>query len=170
MSLVTRDYVRTMARYNAWQNKGLRGILQAMDPKDLTRNRKAFFGSIMGTANHLLWGDLLWMARFDGGTMPGCGIKQSVDLTATLAEWETLRYRTDGRIRAWADGLRQIDITGPLTFTSVSLGKQVTKPMGLCIAHFFNHQTHHRGQIHAMLTAAGQTPIDSDLFLMPEGT
>lgn len=168
MTLVTAAYVRTMARYNAWQNKGLRKVLQAMPEADLAADRGAFFGSIMGTANHLLCADLMWMARFDGGTPPEGGIAGSPTLCATVMAWETLRYRTDGRIRAWADRLHEVDLTGDLTWYSGAAGREVSRPLGLCIAHFFNHQTHHRGQIHAMLTAAGQSPGDTDLFLMED--
>jgi uncharacterized damage-inducible protein DinB len=168
MSLVSGDYVRLMARYNAWQNKGLRDMLQAMPEEELTRDRGAFFGSILGTANHLLWADQLWMGRFEAGPPPPGGIAESTALTANATDWASARYRMDGRIRAWAQNVREIDLTGPLSFTSVALGKRVTQPMGRCVAHFFNHQTHHRGQLHGMLTAAGQAPGDTDLFLMPD--
>jgi len=170
MSFVTGDYVRTMARYNAWQNKGLRKILQDMPESELTRDRGAFFGSILGTANHLLWGDLLWMARFDGGDGPGegVGLRESPALCPDVWAWETLRYRTDGRIRAWADRLHAVDLTGDMTWRSVVLDGEITRPVDVCVTHFFNHQTHHRGQIHAMLTAAGVHPGDTDLIVMPE--
>ncbi|MEM6578823.1 MAG: damage-inducible protein DinB, partial [Pseudomonadota bacterium] len=65
MSLISREYVLMMSRYNSWQNKGLRALFKAADSTALTEDRGAFFGSIFGTANHLLWGDMLWMSRFD---------------------------------------------------------------------------------------------------------
>ena len=71
----------------------------------------------------------------------------------------------DARARA---KLKQIDLVGPLTWTSSTNGKTMTKPKAECILHFFNHQTHHRGQIHAMFTAAGHKPQSTDLVLMPE--
>lgn len=157
-----------MAQYNAWQNKGLRKIVETMDEKELRKDRKAFFGSIMGTLNHLLWGDLLWMARFDGGESPDSTIKDSVDLTLNATEWATERFRADGRIQLWADGLKSIDLTGDVAWFSVSINADMSRPKTACIAHFFNHQTHHRGQIHAMLTAAGVSPQATDLVLMPE--
>jgi uncharacterized damage-inducible protein DinB len=61
-----------------------------------------------------------------------------------------------------------MDLVGPLTWTSSTNGKTMTKSKGECITHFFNHQTHHRGQLHAMFTAAGQKPRATDLVLMPE--
>jgi len=64
--------------------------------------------------------------------------------------------------------VRAVDLLGNLTWQSGAAGRQVSRPVGLLVAHLFNHQTHHRGQVHAMLTAAGQRPGDTDLFLMPE--
>ena len=168
--MITPEFCRMMARYNAWQNNGLRKLVEAMDETDLRRDRGAFFGSILGTLNHLLWGDQIWMSRFDGGAAPAGGIKESPDLTPTPAVWGAERFRTDGRIKVWAEGLHALDLTGNLTWFSGALGREVAKPMALCVTHMFNHQTHHRGQVHAMLTAAGQRPLDTDLFIMPGET
>jgi len=76
-------------------------------------------------------------------------------LTPNKAEWATQRFQTDGRMRVWADTLHAIDLVGDLTYFSGSTGAEVTKPIALCVAHFFNHQTHHRGQIHCLLSQAG---------------
>ena len=162
------EYCLTMARYNAWQNKQLRAAIGELSEAELHRDRGAFFGSILATANHLLWGDLLWMARFEGKPGPGGSIETSTDLTPTGAAWAAERYRADARILYWAERLHAVDLAGTLTWRSGALGREVTRPRDLCIAHFFNHQTHHRGQIHAMLTDAGATAPVSDLFAMPE--
>ncbi|NCO85203.1 MAG: damage-inducible protein DinB [Rhodobacterales bacterium] len=166
--LVTPEYCRLMARYNAWQNTGLRRMVAAMDPAELSADRGAFFGSIMATLNHLLWADQVWLHRLAGHPAPDCGIAQSVALTPTAAVWGAERFRTDGRLTLWAEGVRAVDLLGNLTWQSGAAGRQVSRPVGLLVAHLFNHQTHHRGQVHAMLTAAGQRPGDTDLFLMPE--
>ncbi len=167
--MIDRDYCRMMARYNAWQNEQVAEAAEGLPDKALREDRGAFFGSILGTLNHLLWADLLWMARFDGGARPEGGIKDSVTLCPTLATWSAERFRTDGRIRMWADKVRAIDLTGDHSWHSGALGREVSKPMAQCVVHFFNHQTHHRGQVHAMLTAAGCKGIgDTDLIFMPE--
>ncbi len=166
--MIDAGYCRVMARYNAWQNKGLRTIVDAMDKDALRHDRGAFFGSILGTLNHLLWGDLVWMARFAGGDAPPQAIADSPDMTATPVEWSTHRFRTDGRISLWADKLASVDLVGDLTWYSEAAKREVTQPMQTCIVHFFNHQTHHRGQVHAMLTAAGAKPGPTDLPFMPE--
>ena len=166
--MITPEYVRRMARYNAWQNRQLTEAMESLKHGALTEERGAFWGSILGTANHILWGDAIWMTRFDGGPGPGVPQSESRHMQPTLATWSAERFRMDGRIRLWAEGLRAVDLAGPHRWHSPMLGRMVEKPMGLVVAHMFNHQTHHRGQIHAMLTQAGVTAPVTDLFLMPE--
>ncbi|WP_010141784.1 DinB family protein [Oceanicola sp. S124] len=167
--MISPDYCRRMARYNAWQNRQMGNAMAGLSPAELTRDRGAFFGSILGTANHLIWGDATWLSRFAGTPKPVGGIKESPAMFATLAEWQAERFRLDGHVQEWAESLGSLDLTGDLRWYSGAAGREVSKPLGLLVMHFFNHQTHHRGQIHAMLTAAGATPGDTDLFLMPEG-
>ncbi|SLN14171.1 DinB family protein [Pseudooctadecabacter jejudonensis] len=166
--MITGQYCRTMAQYNQWQNNGLRNLIKAMDEEELRLDRGAFFGSIFGTLNHVLWADILWLSRFGAGDPPDVPAAQHRDMTPNKAEWDRLRFITDGRINTWAAGLKEVDLTGDLEWYSTMLDKTMRDPKTLCAVHFFNHQTHHRGQIHAMMTAAGQTPIDTDLSLMAE--
>ena len=166
--IVAPEYCLMMARYNAWQNKQLKAAFATLDAQALAKDRKAFFGSILGTANHLLWGDQLWMARFSGTPAPAGGIPESPNLPDTGDEWAIARFKTDGEILFWAERVKAVDLTGNLSWFSGALGREVVKPKGLCVMHMFNHQTHHRGQIHAMLTAAGATAPVSDLAFMPE--
>ncbi|WP_424986277.1 DinB family protein [Microbulbifer sp. S227A] len=166
--MIDAGYVRMMARYNAWQNRQVLDVLRDADPAELTRERGAFFGSILGTLSHLLWGDHMWMSRFDGGSAPDGGIVDSPRLVPTLAAWEAGRGPMDGRIRLWAAALDDVELAGELTWFSGASGREVTRPHGLCIAHMFNHQTHHRGQVHAMMTGAGLAAPVSDIVFMPE--
>jgi len=159
-----------MARYNAWQNNAILDELRVMDEGELTLDRGLFFGSIFGTLNHLLWGDLVWMSRFDGGQLPDASLQESALLLNGLEAYALLRFQTDGRIKAWAKELKTLDMTGDLTWFSGAANREISKPKAMCIAHFFNHQTHHRGQVHAALTSVGVATHDTDLFLMPEDT
>ncbi len=165
--MITVDYVRQMARYNAWQNTCLARATETLDDAGVRRDRGAFFGSILGTLNHLLWADRLWMARFDDWVKPDGGIGDSASLYPTLAAWKADRVRADGRIRLWADRLRPAALRGQATWFSGSRQCEVSQPIATCVAHMFNHQTHHRGQVHAMLTAAGVRTEDTDLVFMP---
>ena len=167
--MIDRGYVQSMARYNAWQNRQLTETLRDVDDAILRKDRGGFFGSIMGTLNHLLWGDTIWMSRFVPSVeKPTGGIDDSVDFTPTFAVWSAERFRLDGAMLMWADTLGSLDLKGQLSWFSGALGRDVRKPLELCIAHMFNHQTHHRGQVHAMMTAAGLTAPVTDLFIMPE--
>ena len=165
--MIGPDWVRTMARYNAWQNEGLRAAIPALAPLEAMRDRGAFFGSILGTANHLLWADAVWMSRFTGTAAPSGGTEASTRITPDVATWAAGRAAMDDAIGRWADGLADCD--GEIAWHSGVLGRDVTRPAAVVYTHFFNHQTHHRGQLHAMLTAAGVGTGDTDLIFMPEG-
>lgn len=169
--MITSTYCQTMARYNQWQNKELASALEKLGDSELTLDRGAFFGSIFRTVNHLLWGDTLWISRFDGGLGPAetdLSKTDTTDTTANLSEWTTARGHMDVRIRAWADSVTAGDLTGDLTWFSGSIQADVSKPRSLCIMQFFNHQTHHRGQVHAMLGTAGAPMYTTDIPFMPE--
>ena len=165
---MTPEYCRLMARYNAWQNDELRRSVEGVPSDVLDADRGAFFGSIRETLNHLLWADLLWMNRFDGGPGPTVDAADHTKITVNMPAWWADRFRTDGRIQLWAEELKALDLVGDLVWYAPIAGREMHKPIAPCIVGFFNHQTHHRGQVHAMLTAAGHTTDDTDLILMPE--
>ena len=167
--MIDTGYVRTMARYNLWQNNQIRRVSEAMTLDELLQDRGLFFGSILGTLNHLLWGDRIWMCRFDPSVeKPAGGISDSVNLCTDLAAWSRERAHSDTQITTWAQQLDAAALGGDLAWYSGAAGRDVIRPLSLCVTHMFNHQTHHRGQVHAMLTATGADAPVSDLFLMPE--
>lgn len=166
--MITPEYCRVMARYNRWQNGSLYAAAEALDGAARQADRGAHFGSIEATLNHLLWADHVWMSRLDGWTKPQVGIPGSVSFTADWEELRSKRRITDARITRWAEALAPGDLDGPLVWNSGALGRDVQKPLALCVMHLFNHQTHHRGQVHAMLTAAGAKPDDTDLFMVDD--
>jgi uncharacterized damage-inducible protein DinB len=160
------DFVRRMARYNRWQNENLYGAADGLTDEERHRERGAFFGSIHRTMCHLLWADQTWMSRFRGTALPA----PLADLAGLYREWGSLkggRHDFDAEIIGWADGLASDWLTGTHSHFSPSLGREMTAPRWLLVSHFFNHQTHHRGQIHCMLTQAGRKPADTDLPMMP---
>ena len=162
------SYCALMARYNLWQNGSLLSVVSEMDDAARRQDRGAFFGSIFGTLNHLLWADLMWMSRFDSGAPPEGGIVASPKLLADWPAYRAARVQTDKRILGWAGRLDPEVLGEDLTWYSGVTGREMTRPMALCAVHMFNHQTHHRGQVHAMLTAAGARPDPTDLVFMPE--
>jgi uncharacterized damage-inducible protein DinB len=166
--MIDLAYVQRMARYNRWQNENLYGVADTLSDDERRRERGAFFGSIHKTLSHLLWGDRIWMSRFADVPRPEGGIPQSVTL---YPEWEGLRRERetfDATMLGWADALDPAWLAGDLTWYSGAAKREVTKPKWLLVTHMFNHQTHHRGQVHCMLTQAGGKPQATDLTLSPE--
>ena len=166
--LVTPDWVRLMARYNAWQNGVHLRLVPRLPEDEVSRDRGAFWGSLLGTLNHLLWADRMWLHRLADLPRPEASLAESPRLTADVAAWAEARREADEDLSRWAGHLTAADLEGDLSWTSPAAGRTVTKPRALLVTHLFNHQTHHRGQVHAMLTAAGLRPDDTDLFLMPD--
>lgn len=167
--MISPAYMHVMARYNAWQNNQLFDVLDVMDEGEVATNRGAFFGSLSGTLSHILWGDQLWMSRFDTrSAAPASPGALKAGYWPTDPEWRVKRQRCDRRIEEWAGGLVQSDLDGDLKWYSGTQSKDFVQPLALCITHFFNHQTHHRGQVHAMLTAAGRSAPVTDLVFMPD--
>ncbi len=166
--MIDPNYVREMARYNSWQNHQLVEALKDVDEAVLRADRGAFFGSILATLNHVLWGDTIWMSRFDPSIAPPDKGRPHTDYTPDFASWRAARVQMDAGISAWAGALRNDGLDGTLTWHSGMTGRDLTKPLAVCVMQLFNHQTHHRGQVHAMLTAAGLKAPVSDLAFMPE--
>lgn len=166
--MIDAAYVQRMSRYNRWQNENLYGVADRLSDNERRLDRGAFFGSIHQTLNHLLWGDRQWMSRFADWPKPAVGIRESVSLYPDWSDLKRARGAADAAIIAWADEFDPEWTKGDLTWFSGGLNREVTRPRWQLVTHFFNHQTHHRGQVHAMLTQAGGKPHDTDLFVMPE--
>ena len=164
--MIGTGYVQRMARYNSWQNENLYSCADRLPDEARRQERGAFFGSIHATLNHLLWGDEIWMSRFWGTPRPKAGIPESTSLRADWDELKRDRVDFDKRIVAWADGLAESDIAGDLTYYSGAAKRDIAAPKWQLITHVFNHQTHHRGQVHCMLTQAGLRPGATDLPLL----
>lgn len=166
--MITKDYVITMATYNRWQNGSLYQAAATLSDAARREDRGAFFGSIHKTLNHLLWADQMWMSRFAQTPRPTGGIPESVDLQDDFAKLKAAREALDNVIIEWATALDPSWLDGEFTWFSGSTGHEITRAKALLVTHMFNHQTHHRGQVHAMLTAQGAKPTDTDLLLMPQ--
>ena len=159
-------YVQRMARYNRWQNANLYGVADRLTDDERRRERGAFFGSVHKTLSHLLWADRIWMSRFGDSPPPEGGIAQSVSLYADWPALKQARTAFDDVIVTWADRLPPDWLDHDLTWFSKSAGREFVQPRWTLVTHLFNHQTHHRGQVHCMLTQCGGKPGDTDLFLM----
>jgi uncharacterized damage-inducible protein DinB len=168
--MITPDYVRLMAAYNAEMNRRIYAAADRLAAAQRTEDRGAFFGSVQGTLSHLMWGDRTWMHRFDGWEKPPGGIKDSPSLYPDWAGLKAARVEADAGIEAWAARVDPAWLAGSIGWFSGALGRDVARPTAVLVAHFFNHQTHHRGQAHALLTGLGEQTGDTDLpFILPFG-
>jgi uncharacterized damage-inducible protein DinB len=159
-------FVRTMAAYNAEMNRRVFAAAARLADAERRRPRGAFWGTIHGTLCHLLWGDRVWMSRFDGWPKPDVSQKDSARMVEDFAELHRLRTDADAKISAWADRIDDAWLAGEMVWFSQSAQQELRHPRAFLVTHFFNHQTHHRGQAHAMITAAGEQTGDTDLFLV----
>ena len=164
--MITQDFVRLMAAYNAEMNRRLYAAAAKLDDAERKADRGAFWKSLHGTLVHLYWGDCQWMSRFDNWPKPDTPIRQSA---AMIDDFDTLRakrVRADADIEAWAAKIDDRWLADDLVWFSGAAGREMRRAKGKLVVHFFNHQTHHRGQAHALLTARGQDTGDTDLFLV----
>lgn len=161
-------YCQAMARYNLWQNDNLISAANTLTEAERQRDRGAFFGSIQRTFSHLCWGDTIWFSRFADVPPPDMSIADSAGYMPDWEEFRVHRKELDQQILTWAKQVPEEWFEGDLSWFSGAIEQQVTKPKRLLVMQFYNHQTHHRGQIHAMLTAAGARPGDTDIPFMPD--
>ncbi len=129
--MITPAYVRTMADYNRWQNRSLYGAADGLSDEVRKQQRGAFFGSIHGTLNHLLFGDQIWMSRFAGTPKPkAAGIPDSVGMYERWEDLKRERAAFDEVIIGWAEKLDPKWLEGDLTWYSGAAKRDVTKPKG----------------------------------------
>ncbi len=167
--MITPQYLQLMARYNRWQNRSIYDAADTLSNEQRNSDQGAFFSSIHGTLNHSLWADQLWLNRFAGTPAPTSpDIPGSVAQYSDWAKMKTRRAAFDEDIIKWASELDPAWLVGDLSWYSGAMKRDVTKPKALLAAHLFNHQTHHRGQVHAMLTRLGAKPTDTDIPFLPD--
>lgn len=159
-----KSHFLMMAKYNAWVNARLYKMASALPDELYRRNVGAYFGSLHGTLNHLLTTDRIWMWRLTGtGDHPD---KLNAILFDDLRSLHTAREDEDGRIVRFVEQLAEADLEKNLNYRTVS-GTPQRQPLREVLAHLFNHQTHHRGQAHMVLTVLGVAEPDPlDLLVM----
>ena len=164
--MILPEHARLMARYNRWQNESLYGAADTLDDAARLQDRGAFFRSIHETLAHILWADRIWLSRFGMCDAPACKGNETLKLWPEWPGLKAARVDMDETVSGWASGFDKDALSRELSWYSGAAGRDMSKPVWLLVTHIFNHQTHHRGQVHAMLTAAGARPDDTDLFLM----
>ena len=146
-----------LAAYNAWVNERLYDAAARIPDAEYRQDRGAFFGSLHGTLNHLLLGDRIWMRRFTGAG------DEPKELDAILYQdfvgLRDARRVEDAHIGAYITGLTEADLAGTIRYRSTRSPAEIEQLLAPLLLHFFNHQTHHRGQAHCLLTEiTGEAP------------
>ena len=156
-----RAHFLTFAEYNRWANRRLYDAAGQLTEAQYREPRGAFFGSLHGTLNHILVGDRIWLYRLTGlGPLP---TRLNEILFEDLASLRQAREAEDGRIVTVVEGLADSDWERVLRYKNTS-GQEQATILREVLAHFFNHQTHHRGQAHTILTSLGQKSVELDLI------
>ncbi|MGO4114279.1 DinB family protein [Rhizobium ruizarguesonis] len=162
-------HYRMFAAYNRWANTQVYAAAAELSDAEFRSDHGAFFGSLHRTLNHLIVADRIWMKRFTGtGEAPAtldAVLFEDLDALAAARKIE------DERIIAWTGMLDERALAADFTYVTVVQPAEITQPLSAALAHFFNHQTHHRGQCHMTLTALGKPSLTLDLiyFLRSEG-
>ena len=164
--MIEPAYVRTMAAYNQEMNHRLYAAAATIPDEERRAEQGAFWGSLHGTLCHLFWGDSMWLSRFADWPKPDVPLARSAHMIEDFSTLATRREELDAAISAWASGVDEAWLAGALTWFSGGANREVSAPRRLLVAHMFNHQTHHRGQAHALITRAGRKTGDTDLFLV----
>ena len=167
--MIEAAFARTMARYDRWQNHSIIAAADTLTDKERWTDRGAFFGSIAATLNHVLWDHRVWLARLNGdeATASEIGARHPyTDAPRGWSDYKRERTATDAQIEVWTDGLTDADVACGVPW--VRGDTPMETPFGFLLVHMFNHATHHRGQVHAMLTAAGAKTGSTDLPMLPD--
>lgn len=169
------EHIALMARYNQWMNRKVYDAAGTLTDAELRVDRQAFFGSILGTLNHLKLGDTVWLKRFAEhpadfrALAPLSDIPTPMDLKqlafANLRELSAHRAWLDQLIIDWAHSLHEHDFDQRLRYHNMR-GVAAEKPFFGLLVHFFNHQTHHRGQVTTLLSQAGVDVGITDLLAL----
>lgn len=163
--MIDRAYCTTMAHYNHWMNERLYDVCAGLTDADRRRDLGAFFGSVHGTLDHLLWADQVWLGRFTGRPRPAAGPGEI--LHEAFDDLRRVRADVDAEILAWAEAVDPGWLAATLSWTSGADGATRTRPAWALVVHLFNHQAHHRGQLTTLLTQLGCDYGITDLPWMP---
>ncbi|MDX1400664.1 MAG: DinB family protein [Kiloniellales bacterium] len=157
-----QEHFQVFGRYNAWANQRLYAAVERLPADEISKKRdSAYFGSILGTLNHILVGDRIWMSRFEGSDHGIDSLDQ--ELYDDLKSLSIARREEDRRIISFVDRMRTENYAQSLRFRNMK-GEANAGTYGQLFTHLFNHQTHHRGQVHALLKDAGEEPPAIDFI------
>lgn len=163
-----REHFNMMAAYNAWANTQLYDAAASMTEEDLRRDTGVFFRSLHGTLNHLYVADTIWMSRFRGLPNPPWRLDHIAH--EKLPDLRKRREALDRDIIGFTGALTDNLLQQEFTYFTITNPAKMNQMLAPALAHFFNHQTHHRGQCHAVLTSIGADAPSMDLLVYQRST
>lgn len=161
------DHMNMFAGYNQWANGKLYDAAGLLSDEDFYRDCAVAFSSMHGTLNHILGGDMIWMSRLQNKPAPALSL--DTILHETLAGLRIARQGVDRDIVHYVAGLDETQLSAQINYTPLTAPEPVTQTRLSALSHLFNHQTHHRGQAHAILTRlTGEAPALDLLYYQRE--
>lgn len=176
--MTLKDQFELMARYNQWMNESIYEAASELDEEALNRDQGAFFGSVLATLNHILVGDIIWLKRFSDHPSVYLSLNHVREIprpeklnSVVYSDFNALRdarYLLDRAIIELCDEIEVYDLNHSLVYCNMQ-GNKFEKRFGYLLQHFFNHQTHHRGQVSTLLSQNGIDLAVTDLLaVIPE--
>ncbi|MDV7339685.1 DinB family protein [Terasakiella sp. A23] len=156
-----KSYFAQLAHYNIWANRRVYDVVATISEEEFKLDCDVFFKSICGTLNHILVGDIVWLARLEG--TPRMDLKLNDILHEGFAALWQARKDQDAKILSFCEGLEEAFLETDLQYKSIISG-EYEAPVKMILGHMFNHQTHHRGHVHAALTRLSKPTPDIDLI------
>ena len=150
----------TAARYNQWANQRLYTACALLSDEGRKRDRHAFFRSIHNPLNHILLADLIYRERLE--KKPTSFTRLDAVLHDEFGALRTAHAEQDRWYIAFSDDLDPKALDGTLSFDTVETREHFSLPLRRCLTNLFQHQIHHRGQVHNMLSEAGVPPPPLD--------
>jgi uncharacterized damage-inducible protein DinB len=157
----------TAARYNAWANQRLYAVADKLSPEQLSEDRQGFFKSVLGTLNHILLADLIYRERLE--QKPTRFTRLDEIIFTDFGELQSNQFAQDEWYVGFCEAMDPADLEGTLSFDTVETGEYFSLPLRNCLTNLFQHQIHHRGQTHHMLSCAGLEPPPLDVVQFASG-
>jgi len=165
------EHLRLLSRYNQWMNDKLYNTAAQLPADELARDRGAFFGSLLGTLNHIIVADIIWLQRFSEHPAQHPALDQirvmpnPQSLPDGFSALSVERRNLDATIISWCEQLDASDLNHKLAYHNMK-GEPAIKNFASLMLHFFNHQTHHRGQATTLLSQQGLDVGTTDLLAL----
>lgn len=181
LNMNVKSHFQLMANYNSRMNDQILSIIESLELIDLTENKGAYFQSIIGTLNHILVGDIIWLSRFNLHSECYISLKDVTKLPKPqgLSDILYLDFKSYKRARKIVDFAvinwlnKDVDVSDfnrNLEYSNTA-GIKSSRNFGELLSHLFNHQTHHRGQLSTLLNQMGHDIGATDfLFDIPESS